>query len=391
MKPHLLDRLVCPLQKTPLELFDWEAENRPLSPADTARAERMGVDPKSLSTEILTGALVNRNRNIAYPIYRGVPRMLTFRSELAEQFWRDHGERIQGRFPGCELPNEPLRPGEADVLRTFSSEWVNFDWDGSAYWGQTPEGWYRCMRFMLDLERYPVDGKVVLEVGIGVADYMARQEGCELVGVDLGYAVDVAIKHFGHNPFLHIVQASAFAPPFCGETFDFVYSWGVLHHTHSVRDAFQVVSQLPKKNGRCYIWVYSPGDEERTLVRRGVMALERVLRPVVWRLPEKAQTVVLSPLVPLYMLHQWWQVRQGKRDFVRYGFREAIHAARDRFTPRFVARHTDEEVCGWFREAGYEQLCCGGDRTRPDYVPVGMTACTGVGGVRASDGKGKSC
>ncbi|MEX2113426.1 MAG: methyltransferase domain-containing protein [Pirellulales bacterium] len=385
MKTHLLNRLVCPLDKTPLELQVWSSEDRPLSAEDAARARSMGVDPASLATEILSGVLVNRQRKIAYPIHDGVPRMLTFRCQLAERFWMEHGDRVKKEFPGCELPDEEPRPGEADVLRTFSSEWVNFDWDGSAYWGQTPEGWFQSMRYMLDLEHHPVDNKVVLEVGIGVggvADYMARKEGCELIGVDLGYAVDVAFKHFGGNPFLHVVQASAFAPPFRQESFDFVYSWGVLHHTYSTRDAFRVVSQLPKKCGRCYIWVYSPADEERTLIRRGVMALERVVRPVMWRLPERAQTVALAPLVPLYMLHQWWQVRRGNRDFVPYGFREAIHAARDRFTPRYVARHTDEEICGWFREAGYQQLSCAGDQPAPEHVPVAMTACTGVGGIR---------
>jgi SAM-dependent methyltransferase len=236
----------------------------------------------------------------------------------------------------------------------------------------------------LDVDRNPVQGKLALEVGIGiggVADYMARQAGCELVGIDLGYAVDVAFKHFGDNPFLHIVQASVFAPPFRPETFDFVYSWGVIHHTYSTRAAFDVLSQLPKQQGRLYIWVYSPQDESRTLIRRGMMAMEQVVRPVVWRLPEKLQSVALSPFVPLYMAHQWWQSLRHP-GVVRYGVREAMHAARDRFTPKFVHRHTEEEVCSWYQAAGYDQLNCGSQREQPDYVPVALLACTGVSGIR---------
>ena len=125
-----------------------------------------------------------------------------------------HGEHLAKEFPGYMLPHEASRTGESDVLRTFSSEWLNYDWDGQTYWNLTPDAWFRCMRFMLDLERKPVCGNRAPEVGIGVggvADYMARQEGCELIGIDLGYAVDVAFKHFGHNPFLHIVQASVCA------------------------------------------------------------------------------------------------------------------------------------------------------------------------------------
>ena len=48
---------------------------------------------------------------------------------------------------------------------------------------------------------------------------------------DLGYAVDAAQQNFGRNPLLHIVQASAFSPPFREKTFDLVYSQGVIMAT----------------------------------------------------------------------------------------------------------------------------------------------------------------
>jgi SAM-dependent methyltransferase/uncharacterized protein YbaR (Trm112 family) len=367
-------------------LIEWEQVSHTLSDADRARAESLGIEPAEIASDTITGALVNHARKLVYPIVRGVPRMLTFKTRVAEEFWQERGDELRRKLPGYELPAAEPRPGEQDVLRTFSSEWVNFDWDGETYWGLDPELWFKSMRFILGLDRDPVVGKKVLEVGIGVggvADYMARKEGCEVIGMDLGYGVEVAFKHFGRNPFLHIVQGSAFAPPFPTSSFDFVYSFGVLHHTYSTETAVDSVSSLPKAGGRLYVWVYSPYDEQRTLIRRTLMAMENVIRPIVWRLPEGVQGVVLSPLVPLYIAHQWLRKQRG-RAVVNYGFHEAMHAARDRFTPRYVGRHTDEEVAAWFHKAGYGDLTFNSQMPRPDYVPLAMTACTGVNGRRQS-------
>ncbi len=71
------------------------------------------------------------------------------------------------------------------------------------------------------------------------------------MGIDLSCAVDAANKHFRKNSFFHIVQASAFAPPFPKGSFDLVYSQGVIHHTFSTRTAFEALAGLPRRGGRC--------------------------------------------------------------------------------------------------------------------------------------------
>ena len=384
MKKRLVEHLVCPLDKTRLELCEWESSPKALTREELEKAERLGIAASGLSTEILTGVLINRERKLLYPIVTGIPRMLTFRTGVAQEFQDRHSSRLGTEFSGYDLPNESSTPGEADILRTFSSEWVNYDWDGKAYWNLKPEAWFRCMRFALDLDRAPVRGKLVLEAGIGiggVADHVCREEECELVGLDLGHAVDGAYRHFANNVFLHLVQASIFAPPFASETFDFVYSFGVIHHTYSTETAFQSLAQLPKRGGRLYVWVYSPRDEQRSLLRRSLMMMENMIRPALWRLPEKLQTVALAPVVPAYMGMQWLRSVRGDGSVVAYGFREALHAARDRFTPPFVHRHTEDEVSDWFRSAGFDDLTYTSHREKPDFVPLALVACTGVGGT----------
>ncbi len=40
----------------------------------------------------------------------------------------------------------------------------------------------------------------------------------------------------------------------------------------------------------------------------------------------------------------------------RYEFSRALHAARDRFTPRYAHRHEPSEVAGWFFAAGFTEI-----------------------------------
>jgi len=393
MRLRLLDLLVCPIDKTRLELVQWETSNADLSAGELSRIRRLGLDPDLFSKEIITGVLLNRSKKIFYPVHQGIPRMLVFPTAVAKHFVQKHAERIARELPGFTLAQNHPMPGEQTVLRTFSTEWVNYDWEDGSYWNLTPAVMYKSINFMLDLGRLPVKNKLVLEVGTGIggiANYMAETEECELVGIDLSHAVDPAYKHFGRNIFLHLVQASAFAPPFKDNVFDLVYSWGVLHHTFSTKAAFDRVCKLPKLGGRLYIWVYSPYDEQRTLKRRVLMFMEKVIRPICWRLPANLQTMVLLPIIPLYLIHQNFYITRGGSGYVRYGWREALHAARDRFTPRYVHRHTQDQVCTWFKQAGYDKLRCASKQPHPEYVPISFIAATAVEGVRSLPFAGES-
>ncbi len=387
MKRRFLHFAACPIDHSDLELISWESRDVELSSVDLELAAECGVDPEEIKEEIISGVLLNRSRKIYYPIYNGVPRLLTFRTKVSEIFEEKFREKLREVCPEFSLPSEEPATGEADVLRSFSEEWVDYDWDGDTYWNLSAEDMFESMELMLDVKDRPFRNKQILEVGIGIggiADHMTRSQRCELVGLDLSYAVDGAFTHFSRNPLMHIVQASAFAPPFKAETFDFVYSQGVIHHTYSTKTAFDNLSKLPKKDGRLYIWVYSPYDESRTLNRRVIMGMETVLRPVIWRLPTLLQNVCLLPLIPLYMVHQAAMVKtRADEKQVRYGPREALHAARDRFTPRYIHRHTDEEIMQWFEAAGYSDLQCASKRDLPEFVPESFRSCAGVDGFRS--------
>jgi len=330
-------------------------------------------DRDEVETEIITGALACSACRVYYPIYNGVPRMLTYSTEVARVHQAENALWLRDQLPDLTLPHCAAPPGEEEVLRNFSIEWTEFDWSGRSYWSTTPARAVEWMRYSLGTSKHPLQGKLALEVGIGIgamADGVSKAENCEIIGVDLGYGVDQARKFFGRSHRLHIVQASVFALPFRRTTFDAVYSHGVIHHTFSTREAFSHLTCLPKENGMLYVWVYSHEEETTSGLRRILMTIERAIRPGISRLPRNLQIIVLAPTLPVYMLHQSLVRRRkmGPEAAVKYGWTQALIAARDRLTPPFAHRHSYEEVAEWFRSESYGDL----EFLRDEPIPGGF-------------------
>jgi len=152
------------------------------------------------------------------------------------------------------------------------------------------------------------------------------------------------------------VQGSVFYLPFATESFDTIYSRGVLHHTWSTADAFAALASRCRTSGSMYLWVYGPGSTDDNPLRRMLFAAERRVRRLLQgRDSGLLAKLLLPPLACTYVVFNWTR-RLRDRTIQPYNFRRAMHAARDRFTPEFAHRHDHEEVRGWFRAAGFEDI-----------------------------------
>jgi uncharacterized protein YbaR (Trm112 family)/SAM-dependent methyltransferase len=392
MRKRLLRWLVCPTCGGDLKLL--VSKSVPVE-VDATTWERMReVTPipeeEEASTVITEGALSCSACQVYFPIFHGVPRMLTYPTEVALHYAKTNAAWIQKNLSGFALPHGVAPPGEKEVLRNFSTQWTEFGFSGRSYWSTTPERAVEWMRYSLGTRKHPLRGKLALEVGIGIgamADGVCRAERCETIGVDLGYGVDTAQQFFGKNTRLHIVQASVFALPFRRATFDVVYSHGVIHHTYSTYVAFEHLAHLPKENGMLYVWVYSHEDGKTTRLRRVLMRIECAIRPTLSRLPRNVQIIALSPVVPIYIGYQRLVRRRkmGSDAAVKYGWTEALIAARDRLTPPFAYRHSYEEVAEWFRSESYGDLEFLRDEPNPDGFAddlVNLRVSVGIRGFR---------
>jgi len=121
---------------------------------------------------------------------------------------------------------------------------------------------YDLEPFIFDFARFPeAKDKRVLEVGVGMgADHLnwAAQRPALLAGIDL---TDRAVQHTRQrlnlncaSSCLHVADAEQL--PFHDESFDIVYSWGVLHHSPDTARAVSEIHRVLKPGGRAAVMVY---------------------------------------------------------------------------------------------------------------------------------------
>jgi SAM-dependent methyltransferase len=198
-------------------------------------------------------------------------------------------------------------------------------------------------------------GRLALDVGCGAGRYMesAADQGAEVIGIDLSYAVEAAFANVGRRPGYHIVQADMFRLPFRRGLFDAIFSIGVLHHTPSTQDAFSSLVPYLKPGGTIAIWVYP-------YLKRYTQRLDAIRRVTV-RMPYGLlYALCWLTLPPLLALYQIPVVRRAvsKIPFSRQGRGLAwdVRDTFDAYAPRYQWKHTEPEVVGWFRQRNFEAI-----------------------------------
>ena len=111
---------------------------------------------------------------------------------------------------------------------------------------------------IFDYQRYR--GKRVLEIGCGMGCMAMNwaRNGALVTAVDLNpVAVEQTARRFAVMGLSgDIREADAESLPFAHDEFDYVYSWGVLHHTPGIRRALAEVHRVLKPDGRLGLMLY---------------------------------------------------------------------------------------------------------------------------------------
>lgn len=146
-----------------------------------------------------------------------------------QEFTRDFYEEIDSRFFKDVASYDPYKQVPFDTLIDFDS----------------------------------LSDKNVLEIGVGMGSHaqLIAPRSRSFVGIDLTstavQGTSRRMKTFGlDGPNVRIVQMDAEKLEFADDSFDFVWSWGVIHHSSDTRRILQEIHRVLKPGGRATTMVY---------------------------------------------------------------------------------------------------------------------------------------
>jgi 2-polyprenyl-3-methyl-5-hydroxy-6-metoxy-1,4-benzoquinol methylase len=200
-------------------------------------------------------------------------------------------------------------------------------------------------------------GLTVLDMGCGSGrwTYALAMLGARVIAVDFtDAAVDITREVTKDFPNVEVIQANLFRLPFKPEQFDFVVSWGVLHHTGNTQAAFRAIAPLVRQNGTLHIMVY---ERRSPLKVAGTEALRMVLR----RLSPERRYRFCRHLVVRNRL--FFQLLRGFVACVpvqhltdNFDAEAAQFGLYDWYSPQYNHLHSIAEVQRWFDEEGFTDV-----------------------------------
>lgn len=211
----------------------------------------------------------------------------------------DSGEIVEGRLEcGCGRRYDVTRGvprfvGGEQYADTFGRQWTR--------WARTQQDSLNGQTiFRQRFERYTgrtperLAGNVVVDAGCGPGAFVdvIKRHARVAIGFDLSVAIDACYALHGQDPSVYLAQADIFKPPVRPGAADFLYTFGVVHHTPDPERAFRSLLPLVAPGGEVAVWVY----------RRRAIQPSLWLRSFTAGMPEPRATRFIEWFVPKALL-----------------------------------------------------------------------------------------
>lgn len=215
------------------------------------------------------------------------------------------------------------------------------------------------------------DKMSVLDVGCGTGrwtKYVAKRAKF-IEAVDPSHAVFSATKLLRGTPNIRITQAEVSNLPFEAESFDFVFSLGVLHHIPDTQQAMIDAVKMLKKGGHFLVYLYYDLDN-RGMVFKMIYYFSNLIRLLVNKLPQKLKAFVCDLLaftlyLPLIFFARLVKMIAPSKNWYRKiplsaYVNKSIHVIRndslDRFGTPLEQRFTKKEIKIMMEKSGLQDI-----------------------------------
>ncbi len=162
-----------------------------------------------------------------------------------------------------EADNELLKAEVREYWNAHpcGTQFTHLEWGSKKFFDEVERFRYKAQPFMRELVGfYRFKGKKLLEIGCGLGTDLLQfaRGGAEVTGIDLSpVSIDLVKRRFALEDYPVDAQiADAENLPFDENTFDVVYSFGVLHHTPNTNKAVDEVYRVLKPGGEIIIMLY---------------------------------------------------------------------------------------------------------------------------------------
>ncbi len=250
--------------------------------------------------EVQEGMLRCTKCAITFPIISGVPRIL--RPAMISELVRAYPDFRRKYIRQLHISDNALVT--PDIRRSLKvAKMYEYGW---SIYSKVAEEYKREFDDMIDQHLSPDEfkGKLALDAGCGMgrfAYFGALYGAAEIVGFDLSEAV-VTAHHdtFRGKENAHFFQGDIYYLPLRKESFDIVYSIGVIHHLPDPAKGVAQITALVRPGGKIFIWVYGHSSIKYPL---------NILRFFTLRLPfPAARALSFSPALFLYLLNGFYRL-----------------------------------------------------------------------------------
>lgn len=284
-----------------------------------------------------------------------------------------HSYAINNGIPRL-CPPDP-KASLRETARTASS--YGYLWDRSTVTPEVKEPRpYHFDRMEQALSLPPPCG-LVLDAGCGDGIDLAnqaRRAGVEIVGAELSDGgCQASFERSLAFPAAHVVQADLCRLPFDDDSFDFVYSYGVLHHLPSPKEGIQELVRVLKPGARVAAYLYEDfGD--RAVGWRWLLTVANQLRRITPYLPHHVLYFLCeaaSPLIYTLFTIPFRILRHipGLGSLAAgFPFRHAtgpfslVGDLYDRFSAPIEWRYSRSDAVALFQKVGLEAITTADDR-----------------------------